>query len=111
MVIAAGYDMPVVKTLLREIEDFGRRNPGHEESLASLTKAINRIDSEFSGEARQMLLDQARQTFIQQIRTLETNERTLEALEKLHENQKKLVSALKKLAGKGSGRPEGVTLH
>ncbi len=110
-VIAIEKSMTVAKNLLEEIEAFGRRNPGHEKSVESLVSAVNRIDQEFSGETRESLLDEARKTFLQQIRTLETCERTLDALEKLHDNQKALVDALKKLAAKTHRRPEGATLH
>lgn len=103
--------MPVAKTLLDEIEDFGQRNPEHESSVEALVKAVKRIDREFSGETREMLLTEARKTFLQQIRTLENSDRTLEALEKLHSTQKSLISALKKLLIKTAERPEGVTLH
>ncbi len=111
MVIAIENDMPVAKKLLEEIDAFGQRNPGHEKSVKSLVEAVRRIDTEFSGETREMPLAEARKTFLQQIRTLETSERTLEALQKLHSNQKALVTALKKLAVRGEQRPEGVTLH
>jgi hypothetical protein len=111
MLIAIHHDMPAATELLEEIEAFGRRNPGHEKSIGALVKAIERIDHEFSGKTREMLLAEARRTFLSQIRTLETRERTIEALEKLRENQKALVTALEKLAVLQRTRPEDATLH
>ena len=103
--------MSVANKLIEEIEDFSERNPGHEGSVTALIKAVRRIDLVFDGETRELLLAEARKTFLQQIQTLETTERTLEALKTLQANQKKLISALKKLAVKTAKRPEGVTLH
>ncbi len=100
--------MSIAKQLLDEIEDFANRNPGHDESVGALAKAVRRIDTEFDGEVRTQLLEQARETFLRQIRTLENAEKTLEALEQLRENQQELVQALKRLTVQ---RPEGVTLH
>jgi hypothetical protein len=111
MVIAFSNDMSVAKDLLEEIETFGGRNPGHEKSVGALVKAVKRIESEFSGKTREMLLAEARKTFLAQVRTLETSGRTTAALEKLQANQKALVSALKKLAVLEEKRPEGTTLH
>lgn len=108
MLIAICNRMPVAKKLIGEIEDFLSRNPAHEESVNALLKAVNRIDTEFTGEVRLSLLREARTTFLQQVKTLEATEQTLEALETLHANQKNLVEALKKIV---VTRPEGATLH
>ncbi len=108
MVIAQLVVMSIAKQLLEEIEAFANRNPGHDESVGALVKAVRRIDTEFEGEIRTQLLEQARETFQRQVRTLENAEKTLEALEKLRENQQELVEALKRLTVR---RPEGVTLH
>ena len=69
---------------------------------------MRRIDNEFTGDTRDTLLREARTTFLQQIKTLETAERTLAVLKTLQDNQKKLVTALSKLSAQ---RPDGVTLH
>jgi hypothetical protein len=111
IVIAVHSHMPIAKKLVNEIEDFASRNPGHHKSVNALLKAVRRIDTRFSGETRNMLLVQARETFLRQINTLEKNERTLEALETLQANQKELVKALKKLKQYTVARPEGATLH
>lgn len=103
--------MSVAKTLIEEIEAFSVRNPHHQKSVDALLKAVRRIDTEFTGETRNMLLSEARHTFLQQIETLETAERTLEALKTLQTNQQNLVKTLKKLAIIRTERPEGVTLH
>jgi hypothetical protein len=108
MLIALFSEMPLAKQLTDEINEFARRKPGHESSVNALLAAVGRIDSQFSGETRELLLIQARETFLQQIRILETKERTRETLETLQTNQKALVDALKKLAGRPS---EDVTLH
>ncbi|MCH7866985.1 MAG: hypothetical protein IH881_04765 [Myxococcales bacterium] len=100
--------MSVAKILIEEIEAFAVRNPGHQNSADVLLKAVRKIDTQFTGETRDMLLSEARHTFLQQIQTLETAERTLESLKTLQTNQKKLVEALKRLAMQ---RPEGATLH
>lgn len=100
--------MPVAKQLLEEIEAFAARNPGHEKSIGALVKAVERIDNEFAGEIRTQLLEQARETFLRQIQTLENAEKTLAALEKLRDNQAELVEALKRLTVR---RPAGMTLH
>lgn len=100
--------MPVAEKLIEEIEGFAMRNPGHQRSVDALLEAVRRIDVEFAGEIRERLLGQARETFLQQIRILETAERTRETLATLQTNQKALVDALKKLAGQ---RAEDVTLH
>ena len=47
-VIANENTMHVAKNLLEEIESFGRRNPGHQKSVDSLTTAVKRIENEFS---------------------------------------------------------------
>jgi uncharacterized lipoprotein len=111
MVIALYFEMSVAKILIEEIEAFAIRNPDHQNSVDALLKAIRRIDTEFTGETRNMLLSEARHTFLQQIQTLETVERTLGALKTLQANQQRLVKVLKKLAAKRPSRPEGVTLH
>ena len=103
--------MPAAKKLLEEIEAFSQRNPGHEESVEALRAAVRRIDGEFSGATREMLLSESRKTFLQQIRTLESSERTLQALEKLQKNQAALIEALKKLAALHTERPKDATLH
>lgn len=108
MLIAFQHPMPIAKKLIAEIEAFLLRNPVHEESVNALIKAVNRIDTEFAGETRLQLLREARTTFLQQIKTLETTEQTLDALRTLHANQKNLVEALKKIV---VTRPEGATLH
>jgi hypothetical protein len=108
MVIAVAFLMPVAKKLIEEIEAFASRNPGHQNSVNSLLRAVRRIDTEFTGDTRNMLLGEARDTFLQQIRTLETAEKTLDALKILQANQQRLVAALKALTAQ---RPEGVTLH
>ena len=77
-------------------------------SVGALVKVVRRIDDEFAGETRTRLLEQARETFQRQIKTLEHAERTLEALEKLRDNQAALVETLKRLTVR---RPTGVTLH
>jgi len=100
--------MPVAKKLIDEIDAFAARNPGNQNSTNALRKAVQRIDTEFSGETRNMLLCEARLTFTQQIKMLETTEGIMESLAKLQANQERLVEALKKLA---THRPEGVTLH
>jgi hypothetical protein len=100
--------MPVAKKLINEIDAFAARNPGHQNSTDALRRAVERIDNEFTGETRLMLLTEARTTFTQQIQTLETAERTLESLKKLQVNQQRLVKALKKLV---VTRPSGATLH
>ena len=100
--------MSVAKILIEEIEAFAVRNPGHQNSADVLLKAVRKIDTQFTGETRDMLLSEARHTFLQQIQTLGTAERTLESLKTLQTNQKKLVEALKRLAMQ---RPEGATLH
>ncbi len=106
--IAPYPSMSVANKLVEEIEAFARRNPGHEASVNALLRAVNRIDTEFTGETRELLLAEARKTFLQQIETLETTNRTLAALETLQSNQQELVTALKRLAIR---RPDGVTLH
>lgn len=103
--------MPIAKKLIDEIEDFASRNPGHYKSVNTLLKAVQRIDTQLSGEMRNMLLIQARKTFLQQISTLAETELTLEALETLQANQKELVKALKKLKQHTIARPEDATLH
>jgi hypothetical protein len=108
MLIAPRFDMPVAEKLIEEIEGFALRNPGHQRSVDALLEAVRRIDVEFASEIRERLLSQARETFLQQIRILETAERTRETLATLQTNQKALVDALKKLAGRP---PEDVTLH
>lgn len=108
MVIAFCFSMPVANELIEEIEAFALRNPGHDGPVNALLKAVRRIDTEFSGESREMLLVEARKTFLQQVQTLETTERTLEALKALQANQKELVNVLKTLS---SRRPDGTTLH
>ncbi|MDP6977450.1 MAG: hypothetical protein QF570_02475 [Myxococcota bacterium] len=108
MLIAKPPIMSIAKQLLDEIEAFAHRNPGHDESVGALVRAVHRIDTEFEGEVRTQLLEQARETFQRQVRTLENAEKTLDALEKLRENQKDLVEALKRLTVR---RPEGATLH
>ena len=108
MLIAFHYRMPVAKKLIEEIEAFLSRNPAHEASVNALLKAVNRIDTEFTGETRLQLLREARTTFLQQIKTLEATEQTLEALQALQANQKNLVEALKKIV---VTRPEDATLH
>jgi hypothetical protein len=110
-VIANENTMHVAKNLLEEIESFGRRNPGHQKSVDSLTTAVKRIDNEFSGKARETLLTEARKTFLQQIRNLESNERTVDALEKLQSNQAALVATLNRLTVKQAQRCEGETIH
>jgi len=100
--------MDIAKQLIEEIEAFANRNPGHDESVGALVKVVRRIDDEFAGETRTRLLEQARETFQRQIKTLEHAERTLEALEKLRDNQAALVETLKRLTVR---RPTGVTLH
>ena len=100
--------MDIAKQLIEEIEAFANRNPGHDESVGALVKVVRRIDDEFAGETRTRLLEQARETFQRQIKTLEHPERTLEALEKLRDNQAALVETLKRLTVR---RPTGVTLH
>ncbi len=108
MLIAQLMIMSIAKQLLDEIEAFADRNPGHDESVGALVRAVHRIDTEFKGEVRAQLLEQARETFQRQVRTLENTEKTLEALDKLRNNQQELVEALKRLTVR---RPEGVTLH
>lgn len=108
MLIAPWIEMPVAEKLIEEIEDFALRNPGHQGSVDALLGAVRRIEAEFAGETREALLSQARETFLQQIRILETAERTRETLATLQTNQKALVDALKKLTGRP---PEDVTLH
>ncbi|HIG72268.1 MAG TPA: hypothetical protein EYG46_00530 [Myxococcales bacterium] len=108
MLIAIFHSMPVAKTLIEEINAFLARNPAHKGSVTALLKAVNRIDTEFTGETRLSLLREARTAFLQQIKTLEATEQTLHALETLHTNQKNLVDALKKIV---VTKPEGATLH
>ena len=100
--------MPIAKKLIEEIEGFAQRKPAHENSVNALLEAVRRIDSQFTGETRELLLSQARKTFLQQIEILETAERTRETLVALESNQKALVKALKKLTGL---RPADATLH
>ena len=106
--IAIDLPMPVAKKLIEEIEAFAVRKPGHGKSVEALLRAVRKIDREFTGETRAALLGEARNTFLQQIKTLETADRTLAALQTLQANQKKLVKVLNKLA---MHRPDGVTLH
>jgi len=108
MPIATAFEMPVAQRLIEEIEEFARRKPEHRESTNALLEAVRRIDAQFSEQTREMLLSRARETFLQQIRILETKERTRETLETLKTNQKALVNALKKLMGPP---PKDVTLH
>jgi hypothetical protein len=108
MLIAIFHSMPVAKTLIEEINAFLSRNPAHKGSVTALLKAVNRIDTEFTGETRLTLLREARTAFLQQIKTLEATEQTLTALETLHTNQKNLVDALKKIV---VTKPEGAKLH
>jgi len=103
--------MPLAKKLLEQIEAFGLRNPGHEQSVDSLLNAVRRIDGEFSGATREMLLAEAHKTFLRQIRTLEASERTAEALQRLQKNQLALVEALKELSATQTLRPKDATLH
>lgn len=100
--------MPVAKTLIAEINAFLSRNPAHKKSVTALLNAVDRIDTEFTGETRLSLLREARTAFLQQTKTLEAKGQTLHALETLHNNQKNLVDALKKIV---VTKPEGTTLH
>ncbi|MFB0976446.1 MAG: hypothetical protein QMC73_02180 [Myxococcota bacterium] len=108
MAIAVFHSMPVAKILIAEINAFLSRNPTHKVSVTALLKAVNRIDTEFTGETRLSLLREARTAFLQQIKTLEATEQTLHALETLHSNQRNLVDRLKKIV---VTKPEGTTLH
>lgn len=108
MLIAPSRRMPVAKKLFEEIDAFLERNPEHETSVNALKAAVRRIDTEFTGETRLALLQQARTTFLQQIQILEASERTLQALQRLQKNQQNLVETLKKIAVK---RPDDATLH
>jgi hypothetical protein len=108
MAIAIFHSMPVAKILIAEINAFLSRNPTHKVSVTALLIAVNRIDTEFTGETRLSLLREARTAFLQQIKTLEATEQTLHALETLHSNQRNLVDRLKKIV---VTKPEGTTLH
>jgi len=112
--------MSSARKLIEEIREFGRCNPGHQESVGRLAEAVTRIDRYFEGETREKLLGEARRAFRKQVEALASLARTRDSLLRLQENQRQLVEALERIAVEQRAatktetprrRPDGVTLH
>lgn len=101
-------ETPDPTRLKAELHEWAHRHPDQQRFAAALGDAIDRIQSQFDGEVRALLLAQARRTFERHVEILQETQRAKDALRRLDASQKQLLETLTDLV---SERPPDATLH